>query len=221
MATTAIALSDQQLEAELRQLQTDSVPVRKKLDDETRKLDAARTERQRIVDGIGRGIVKESEAPRIKAEIEQIEIRIEGLNSLHAEKRSSMNTLQVEFGRRQAAAAKAAHAKEFAELNEKGVAIAGEIVEDLMRLTEGLRAFDLVRFRLGSAEFRDLDGEGSARELRELLWKAPGPQETLRSPETHIRKLLDDGWRLYGEGTAERVPGGNLSLQILSMRPKG
>src|ERR1700730_15246680 len=106
MATTATVVSDSQLEAELRQLQSEAGSVRKRLDDDTQKLAAARAERQRLVDGIAHGTAKESEFPRVKAEIETIEIRIESYNSLLATNRSKTEQLGREFGLRQQAAAK-------------------------------------------------------------------------------------------------------------------
>ena len=57
MATAATSISDKQLDAELRQLQTEAAALQKKLDDDTRKFGAASTDRQRIVEGIARGTV--------------------------------------------------------------------------------------------------------------------------------------------------------------------
>jgi citrate synthase len=216
MASTATAISDSQLEAELRQLQTEAASVRKKLDDDTNKLAAARAERQRIVDGIARGTVKESDAQRVKADIETIEIRIEGYTSLLATNRSKIDELGKELYWRQAATAKAAREKEFAELQQRGAGIAQKILEQLTRLTaEDIPALDAVRVRLGR-EFQDLDGEGAATRLREMLWKPAGPQEALHEPDVHLRKLVDQGWEFL-----PRVPGGGgLRLSVYSMRPK-
>jgi hypothetical protein len=74
MGTIATVVSDQQLEVKLRELQTEATSFRKKLEDDTNKLAAARAEQRSIVDGIARGTVKESEAPRNQSEIDSIEI---------------------------------------------------------------------------------------------------------------------------------------------------
>jgi hypothetical protein len=232
MATTATAFSDSQLEAELQRLQTEATSVRKKLDDDTQKLAAARAERQRIVDGIARGTVRESEAPRIKTEIETIEIRIEGTNALLAENRSKTDEQGKELYRRQVAAAKVAREKEFAELQHKGEELGQKILAILTRVVaEEIPAFDAIRRKLG-VDFRDLGGEAAAVRLREMLWKAPRPSEALHDPNVHLRLLFDRGWVSAGAsgpsyesfrgagGEYQSVPGGELSLTVCSMRPK-
>jgi hypothetical protein len=232
MATTATAISDKQLEAELRQLQDEATSIRKKLDDDTRKLEAAHTDRERIIDGIARGTVQESEAPQNKEYIEQLQIRIEGNNRLLTANRKKLNELGQEIGRRQAAAARIAREKEFSELQEKGEAAANKILEQLTRLVaEDVPAFDAIRRKLG-AEFRDLGGEAIAVRLREMLWKPPHPSEALHNPEVHLRRLFDQGWELANKpgpsyesfraanGEFQAVPGGELSLTVCSMRSK-
>ena len=45
MASAATSISDKQLDAELRQLKTDGAALQKKLDDDTRKLNATTADR--------------------------------------------------------------------------------------------------------------------------------------------------------------------------------
>jgi hypothetical protein len=233
MATTATALSDKQLEADLYQLQSEAKSLQKKIGDDARRLDEARSDRQRIVDGIARGAVKESEAPRIKAEIESIEIRLEGNNSILATNRAQQTELGRELGRRQDAVNRAAREKQFAQLCAEGENRAKTISELLTRLvTVEIPAFDATRRALG-VEFGDLGGEQIATRLREMLVKFPGPRDKMHDSNVHLRRLFDEGWVHLGEpGPSYQsvrssvgqpfvsVPGGELSLTVCSLRPK-
>ncbi len=232
MATTATALSDQQLEAELRRLKNEAAEIQKKLDGESSKLAGARGEHQRLVAKIASGAAESDVLHRVKGEVETLEIRIGGYNGQLAENRSKTDELGKELGRRQVAAAKAAHEKEFAELLRKGEEAAQKILAMLTRLvTEDVPAFDAIRRKLG-VDFGHLGGEVAALRLREMLWKAPGPRDAIHDPNVHLRLLFDRGWVFADapgpsresfrsvDGGFQSVPGGELSLQIISMRPK-
>src|SRR5580704_5885642 len=101
MLATAIGLTDQHLETELQAQHKEIRHLRERLQAETRSLGAAQAERDRIVDGIARGTVKESEMLRVKAEIESIQIRVEGLNKLVTPLESKIRELTEESDRRQ------------------------------------------------------------------------------------------------------------------------
>jgi hypothetical protein len=229
MATTATAISDKQLEAEIRQLHIEATSVRKKLEEDTRSLEAALAERERIIDGIALGTAKESEAPQIKAEIERLTLRVEGNNRLFATNRKKANELSQEIGRRQAATLKAAREKEFAELVKQGDAAASKLFDRLTEiLTQDIPEFDAIRTRLG-VDFADLGGEAAAIRLRESLWRAPGPNEKLHDPNVYLWRLFDQGWapaanfgtRFRGaNGGYFAIPGGELLLTLCSLRFK-
>jgi chromosome segregation ATPase len=228
MATTATAVSDQQLETELRRVRTDTAEIQKKLDADNSKLNAARAELQRLVEQIAAGSAEAGVLQRVKNEMETLEIRIGGYNGQLATNRTTTEQLQKEIGRRQAAAAREAREKEFAELVKQGQAAANSIFEKLTRLvTEDLLEFDAIRRKLGS-EFRDLDGDVAALRLREMLLKTSGPNERLRDPNVHLAKLFDQGWELASNGPRiknsvgafETTPGGELYLTVCSLRPK-
>ncbi len=99
---TATAISNKQLENEIGQLHSEATSIKKKIADDTRGLEAALAERERVTDGIALGTAKESEAPPIKAEIERITLRIEGNNRLLKTKSARINELGTEIARRQA-----------------------------------------------------------------------------------------------------------------------
>src|SRR5580692_11384980 len=161
MATAAV-ISDSQLEVQLRKLQSDAATIRKKLDDDQHKLEAAQSERQRIVDGIARGTVKESEAPRNKAEIEQLQIRIEGYAGLLQSSGEEIKNLSTELSRRQKAAHLAMREKELAARLEKGKAFGFAIRAKLRKLcTEDLREFEEFRGSL-LTDFMDIGGREAA-----------------------------------------------------------
>jgi hypothetical protein len=230
MATPAV-ITDSQLEAQLRKVQADAGIVRKKLDDDQRKLDAALSERQRIVDGIARGTVKESEAPRNKVEIEQLQIRIEGYAGLLQSSGDEIKNLTAELYRRQQAATLAAREKELAARVEKGKAFALAIREKMKNLCIGdLREFEDF---LGSllTDFMDIGAREAAVQLREILFRPSRGLERNRTPEVHFANLLDDGWEPFGFFVTSGANMGTPTTRVLSnmpvtfpvvaMRPKG
>jgi hypothetical protein len=232
MATAPTAISDKQLEAEIQTLHGEGTRIKKKIDDDTRALQAASAERERIIDGIARGTVKESEAPANKAEIEGLQIRIEGNNRLLSRNSARVNDFAQEYARRQAAAAREAREKEFAELVRRGQNAAIEIFELMTLLAaEKVPTFDAIRKKLGS-DFADIGGEAAAIRLREMLFKYPGPNDAVHDPNVHLRRLFDQGWVMAGvpgdsykpfrssNGGYSAVPGGELSLTVYSLRPK-
>jgi hypothetical protein len=222
MATTVMAVSDQQLGLELHQRQAEATSIRKKIEDDAHKLEAAHAERERIVDGLTHGHSKESDVARNKSEIDHLQMRVESHNRLLGPNSRRQDELRKEIYRRQGVAAQAARQKEFAELYKQGEDEAKEIVEQLTRLvTENVPAFDAIRRKLGS-DFRDLDGETAAWRLREMLWKAPGPRDALHDPNVHLRRLFDQGWELAGKPgpSYEVLPGGELLLTVASLRTK-
>ena len=232
MASAATSISDKQLDAELRQLQTDATTLQKKLDDDTRKFGAASTDRQRIVEGIARGTVNESEAPANEAEIKRLQTRNEGTKGLLDANKARTNEVTLEINRRQGVIAKAAREKAFAELSAAGKDSAEKIFDLLTHLvTVAIPAFDEIRWKLAN-EYRDLGGYEFARGLREMLVKYPGPKDTMHDPNVHLWRLFDQGWVLAGAdgpshrpfrvdiGVMESVPGGPLELRVPSLRPK-
>jgi hypothetical protein len=152
MATATAVLSEQQIEVELRQFQTEAVSIRKKLDDDMRKLEAAQAERQRLVAKIAGGAAESDVLGRVKGEMETLEIRIGEYKGLLAANRTKTDELGKELYRRQAEAMKAARKKEFADLKERRAALARKIHDLLRQLCiEDLPALDAIRRRLGSA----------------------------------------------------------------------
>src|ERR1700675_4565589 len=107
MATAATSISDKQLDADFRQLQTEAAALQKKLDDDTRKFGAANSDRQRIVEGIARGTVNESEMPANEAEVKRLQTRIEGTKGLLDANKARMNEVTLEINRRQGLVAQA------------------------------------------------------------------------------------------------------------------
>lgn len=230
MATAAV-ISDSQLETQLRRLQSDAATVRKKLDDDQRKLEAAQSERQRIVDGIARGTVKESEAPRNKAEIEQLQTRIEGYAGLLQSSGEEIKNLSTELSRRQQAVHLAMREKEFAARVEKGKALGLAIRDKLRKLcTEDLREFEEFRGRL-LADFMDLGAKEASMHLREILFRPSRGLEANRTPEVHFADLLAEGWETFGFFVTDGTNMGTPTTRVLSnmpvmlpavaMRPKG
>ena len=226
MATTAIALTDQQLDAELQRQRRELSQLREKEQAELRKLDAAKSEHARVFDAIERGVTgKETELSRAKEAVETAEIRTGGVRKVIAQVEAKIHELTEELGRRQLAAAKAAHENAYSQLFEEGGALAAVIVEKLMALTtEELAAFDRIRVRLGT-EFLDFNGAAAADQLSALLWRQSGPNEKLRDPNIHNRLLEDRGWIFAGK--VQRIPsamsqfGNPMVLTIQSMmRPR-
>jgi chromosome segregation ATPase len=188
MATAAA----QQLDQQISDLERQANSARAKLQEDTRKLNEAAAERQRIVEGIAHGTVKESEAPRVKAEIERLEVRIEGHRSILGPIDAKLAELHKENGRQQEEAAREARGKAYAELRQKGAAARQRVADALERLvTVDVVALDEVRTQL-RREFADMGGE------REALILAEGfsyPDGTL----VMTSKLVNAGWRLIGD----------------------
>ncbi len=63
---TATAISDKQLENEMGQLHSEATSIKKKIADDTRALEAALAERERVTDRIALGTAKESRRHRSK-----------------------------------------------------------------------------------------------------------------------------------------------------------
>jgi chromosome segregation ATPase len=144
MATAATHTLDQQISDLERQANS----VRAKLQEDTRKLNDAAAERQRIVEGIAQGTVKESEAPRVRADIERIEVRIEGHRSILAPMDARLAELHKENARRQEQAAREARENAYAELRQAGAAAHQRVADALEHLvTVDLVALDQIRCR--------------------------------------------------------------------------
>jgi predicted nucleic acid-binding Zn-ribbon protein len=208
MATTATALSDKQLESELARLKKELGQLEERLQAENRKLDAANSERNRVAAEIERGVTgRESDWTRAKEAAEIAEIRCDGVRKLIPPVKSAIQEIGAELNRRQEAAANAAFGKEFAELQEKGAAIASRILEQLKKLiSEDLAEFDAIRVKL-ETRFASLGGQNAAFALRRLLFDAR------RVPmEAHIAALLQEGWEVRGPALS-----GPLELAIRSM----
>lgn len=195
MATATILPTDtKDLERELQQELQQFETVQRKLDQDNQKLQAARTERARLVAAVGHGNGKESDVTRAEEQIHNITIRIEGLAPILTQHRARIDELHAEIHRRQADAAKAAREKEYADLKEHGAALAKKIQDLLVQLCiEDLPAFDALRRRL-AFEFADLDGYAAAVSLVELFVKHSGPSERLRNPEVHLARLEARGF---------------------------
>lgn len=232
MAATAATFSDQQLESELQKLQKEISSDEGKLQETRRRLDSAKADRSRIVDGVARGTVKDAEVSRIKGDIDLIETRIEGLNGLLASNRSKASVIQDELNRRANAAQAADRQKQFSELEARGKAAAMRIVEKLARvITEDIAEFDSIRSELGR-EFGKAGGFDAARRLVKMVYQHPGPNERVGVPDVHLRVLQGRGWvhaeaaqpdlarMKTDDGVFEYVPGGALQLTVVSMRPK-
>jgi hypothetical protein len=142
------------------------------------------------------------------------------------------NEVTLEINRRQGVVAQAAREKAYEELCAAGEDAGREIFEILTELVvKKILAFDDIRKKLAT-EFRDLGGETRAKDLREILFKHPGPRERTHDPNLHLRRLNDLGWVSAGVpgpslqtfrnsfGDFEVVPGGALSLTVCSMRPR-
>lgn len=239
MAATAATFSDQQLESELKKLEKEISSDDGKLQETRRRLDTANAERSRIVEGITLGTVKDGELARIKADIEVLEIRVEGLNGLLASNRSKASVIQDELNARANAAHLVARQKALSELETRGKAAAIRITEKLVRIiSEDIAEFDSIRQRLG-IEFADLGGAAVAKRLRELVFKPVRLSDAAGVPDVHLQLLESRGWvhaetpgpsmkRIKTEqgigplnpNTFETVPGGPLHLIVISMRPQ-
>jgi hypothetical protein len=222
MATTAAALSDRQLEDKLQKLQVEIAATTKTLDEAQRKLSAARTERQRAIDGIALGKAKEADAIRAKTTIEEIELRVESFRSLLVGQQNELAALRLDLGNRHAEANRIAHEKKFAEVVKEGEARAKRVLDALILLSsELIPAFDEIRLQLGT-EFADLRGDVAALRLRELLLRISRGNEPLRDPNAHNWTLKQEGWILNDPlPRGGSLPGGGpLVLQIVSLRKK-
>ena len=232
MAATAATFSDQQLESELQKLQKEISSDEGKLQEARRRLDTAKADRSRIVDGIARGTVKDAEVSRIKGDIDLIETRIEGLNGLLASNRSKASVIQDELNRRANAAQAADRQKQFSELEARGKAAAMRITEKLVRIiSEDVAEFDAIRQTLGR-EFGDTGGFNLARQLARMVYRRPGPNERTGPADVHLQVLESRGWvhaetgnpnlrkMKTDDGVFEYVPGGALQLTVVSMRPQ-
>jgi seryl-tRNA synthetase len=213
MSATQIALSDKQLEAELQTQRRELDRLQGVLRGEQRKLDGLNAERNRIVVAIENGsAVKEGELSRAKTDCESAEIRVGGVRKQVAPIEAAIQEIGDEFRRRQEAAAKAAFEKEYAELQEKGAAIASRVLEKLKRLiVEDVAEFDAIRMTLGT-RFANLGGQNAAFALRRLLVNPARSMEALRDPEVHLAALGQEGWEARFD-----VFGDPLVLTIKSM----
>ena len=229
---TATAVSDKQLELELQQELHKFETVQKKIEGDKEKLRAANTEKARLVAGVGHGTAKESEVVRVEEQIHAITIRLEGSAPILQQHSAHIDELRTEIHRRQAAAAKAAREKQFAELDGKMIARALRIREKLTQLsTEDLRELEELRGAC-MTDFPDLGGREVAARALEILFKPSLPSEALRNPEVHLAQLEAAGWVPFGyaamdpsstalQGSRYRVAlASPLRFSIVSMRPK-
>jgi hypothetical protein len=226
MATTAMALSDRQLEEEVNLQRRELDKLQERLRGETRTLDAAKSEHGRVVVAIENGSTgKEHELARAKESVETSEIRVGGVRKQLALVEAAIEELNKELYRRQLAANIAARQKEFTDLQTESFARARALVNKLVELTKDLAELDKLRIRLGS--YVELGGFGAADRVAEVLFRNSGPNEKLRDPNTHNRLLEDQGWVFAGSPgeTYEKIPsaasqfGNPLRLTVQSMRP--
>jgi hypothetical protein len=208
MATTQIAFTDKQLEAELQTKRRELDRLHEKLRGETRTLDAAKSEQSRVTVAIENGATgKETELSRAKESVELAEIRVGGLRKQVAPIESAIKELSEELGRRQAAAERAAHERDFAARVEKGKALALRIREAVALLCTGdMRELEELRASL-ITEFPDIGGVEAASGLREIVIKPSRGLEKLRNPEVHLAQLEAAGLVAFGFTVNDRLTG--------------
>jgi hypothetical protein len=238
MATTRIAFTDTQLDAELTRNREDLEKLRERLRGEQRTADAAKSELSRVVDAIERGVTgKEVEHSRAKDALELANIRVKGIEKLVAPVEAKITELSEELGRRADTAARAARKKEFAQRVDRGKALALRIREAVALLCTGdMRELEELRANLVT-EFPDLGGIEEASGLREIVVKLARPSEGVRNPEVHLAKLEAEGLEPFGfyvsadmlRSTVQGVPdrqvttlraGAPVRLTVVAMRPR-
>jgi hypothetical protein len=238
MATTAVALSDKQLEAELQTKRRELDKLQERLRGETRTLDAAKGEHGRVVVAIENGATgKEHELARAKESVETAEIRVGGVRKQLASIEVAIEELKKEIYRRELAANKAAREKDKAQRFEKGRTLALRIRETLALLcTDNMRELEELCGSL-VIDFPDTGGVQAASALREILMKPAGPNEKLRHPEVHLAQLEAAGLVQFGfyadigmvRGTVQGIPdrqvttlraGAPVRLTVVAMRPR-
>jgi chromosome segregation ATPase len=161
-ATAAPILSSEKIEQNIRELekQTSTFTARLRVDEE--KLTSLSGELGRVSETIAKGEEKPARASQIKAEIEELQVRVSGSRSLIAENNEVVSPLRQELSRLRDEAARAARLKEFDELKGAGQTVTQGIIDKLLAIaTDDLVKLDEIRMRL-AREFPDLGGEGAA-----------------------------------------------------------
>src|SRR5208282_1200046 len=137
MATTALIISDKQIENDLAQARKELSHVQERLRGEEARLAAAKRERGDLVDGVARGRTEPSSVLKLDGTISEIEIRLEGLRKIPPPIEARITELTKETSRRQVAAARAAREKERDARAEKLKARFLQIRETLALLCTG------------------------------------------------------------------------------------
>jgi chromosome segregation ATPase len=165
MATATVEIGTPALQAQHDALRADIQRATAQLREAEQKLEAAREQRGRIAEGIARGTAKESDAARTKAEIESLELRIDGLNRAIAVDQPKLAALSHGLNHRAIAKQLAERREQFAALTAEGKQRAQRIIDKLadLMLTE-LPEFDKLKFRL-SEQFLDLGGRTASEQL--------------------------------------------------------
>lgn len=222
--TTAAAApvpTNQQIEHEVRELEKQNATFGPRLRADEEKLATLTGEQSRVAEAIVKGEEKPARAAQLKAEIEELQVRVSGARSIIAKNNAALAPLCQEIGRRQAEAERSARLKAFQDLINAGRAKAQEAVDQLLAVATGpLAQFDEIRERL-EREFGDLDrptGEQSNEAQARL--QAAMRDSGLRAANGLVSELLDvDGVLL-----AIRQPRFNdwrrgVNVPICSLRP--
>jgi chaperonin cofactor prefoldin len=205
MGTTMVEIDTATLESQHDALRTAIQRAQSQLRDAQQKLEAAREERGSIAESVARGRAPESDAALIRADIESLELRIDGLTRAIAADQPKLAALSGELTHRVHRAALAQRRKDFEELKADAFAQGQAIKDQLRRLScELLPAFDELRLKL-THEYVDLDGREAAIDLRRIFTEDQGV-------DALWRELVDRGkWKPLENG---------LSLTINSLVKK-
>jgi chromosome segregation ATPase len=199
MATTQIAFTDAQLDAELARNRKDLEKLQERLRGEQRTADAAKSELSRVVDAIERGVTgKEVEHSRAKDALELANIRVKGIEKLVAPVEQRLRELTEELGRRQREAARVAREKELGDRTEKLKVRLLKIRETLALLCTGELFMAEQERAIIASEFGDIGGMEIAKALSEILFKPSRPSEATRTAEVHLAQLEAAGLVPFG-----------------------
>jgi hypothetical protein len=189
-ATAAPVASNEQIERDIRELEKQNSTFAATLHADEEKLASLSGELGRVGEAIAKGEAKPARASQIKAEIEEIQIRVGGARSLIAKNSAAVSPLRQELGRRQNEAVRSARLKEFEELKGAGQTVTQGIIDKLLAIAmEDLVRLDEIRRKL-SRDFADEGGEHAA-------WK---PVATLLDIDGVFLPLRDDRFKGWTRG---------------------